>query len=70
MKEDLQELQSVLVQTIIDFYQTHKLPENAYSLDFNFDSIQDSVSRGSWHPGSDCWCTVEDKNYEPILQIM
>lgn len=65
-EEQYKELHERLALEIISFFKEKGLPNDAFRFDFTFDSLEDSIKFGEWHPSSDSSITLYDYN-ENIL---
>ena len=60
-KEDIIELQEILVQTCIDYINKRGLTD-IYAVSFNADSLNESATYGSWQSCTDSYIKVEGIN--------
>ena len=66
MEENFYELHRRLVQEVINFCKENNI-ENADTLLFSVDYLQDSIKAGNWHPGTDSSLQLLDSNQKTIL---
>lgn len=57
-QSNIQELQNILVQTVIDYIKKHNL-EDIYEVNFHIDGLtNDAIEFGEWTPGIDSYIGV------------
>ena len=57
-KENIKELQEILVQTCLDYINKHGLTD-IYSVSFTADELAYSAKHGKWQPATDSYIRVE-----------